>query len=174
MASAYMPKPLLPCHLGARCVQTCVRVVVMPEEERLAGLDGAFHEVIRAAHQLFVHIGHVELGLRVHIRTRRQRAGIFDCLLASRPQRGSVVGVVLVGGSGVNDVARTELREEISTLREVVFLRLLHGVEMIENAVELVEAMHGGQIFVAVTEMVLADLRGNVAMRLEQLGDRGI
>jgi hypothetical protein len=57
---------------------------------------------------------------------------------------------------------------------EVVFVRLLHGVEVVEDAVELVKAMHGGQILVAVTEMVLADLRGGVPMRLEQLGDRGV
>jgi hypothetical protein len=34
--------------------------------------------------------------------------------------------------------------------------------------------VHGGQEFVAVTEMVLTDLRRCVAQRLEELGDRRI
>jgi hypothetical protein len=42
---------------------------------------------------------------------------------------------------------------------------------MVEIAEEFVEAVHCGQKLVAVAEMVLTDLRGGVAMRLEQLGD---
>ena len=50
-------------------------------------------------------------------------------------------------------------------------LRLLLGVEVVERAEELVEAVRRGQMFVAVAEMVLAELAGDVALRLEQLGD---
>ena len=45
---------------------------------------------------------------------------------------------------------------------------------MIEVAEELVEAVHGRQKLVAVAEMVLAELAGRVAERLQQLGDRRI
>jgi hypothetical protein len=42
---------------------------------------------------------------------------------------------------------------------------------MVEDAVELVEAVHGGQVFVAVAEMVLADLRSGIAVGLEEFGN---
>jgi hypothetical protein len=38
-------------------------------------------------------------------------------------------------------------------------------------AEELVEAVHGRQIFVAVAEMVLTELAGRIADRLERFGD---
>lgn len=41
---------------------------------------------------------------------------------------------------------------------------------MVEVAEELVEAVHRGQVVVAVTEVVLAELRGPVAQRFEDLG----
>ena len=44
------------------------------------------------------------------------------------------------------------------------------GVQVIEVAEELVEAVHGGQEFVAIAEMVLAELPGRIALRLQQLG----
>ncbi len=53
-------------------------------------------------------------------------------------------------------------------------VRLFHGVEVIQNAVELVKAVDSRQIFVAVAEMVLPDLRPGVAMGLEQFGNRRI
>ena len=49
--------------------------------------------------------------------------------------------------------------------------RLVLGIQMIEVAEELVEAMHRGQEFVAVAKMVLAELPGRIALRLEQFGD---
>ena len=42
---------------------------------------------------------------------------------------------------------------------------------MVEVAEELVEAVHRRQELVAVAEMVLAELAGGVALRLEQLGE---
>jgi hypothetical protein len=45
---------------------------------------------------------------------------------------------------------------------------------MVEVAKKLVETMHGGQEFVAVAEMVLAELSGRVALWLEQFGNRRI
>ena len=56
-------------------------------------------------------------------------------------------------------------------LRVVGILRLFLGVEVIEVAEELVEAVHGRQVLVAVAEMVLAELPGRVAEGLHEIGD---
>ena len=53
-------------------------------------------------------------------------------------------------------------------------LRLLLGVQVVEVAEELVEAVRRRQVLVAVAEVVLAELAGGVAERLQQLGDRRI
>ena len=90
--------------------------------------------------------------------------------LPTRPQRGSLGGVVLVGRLAVQHAARAELLAEIREvlLRRVVgHLRLFFGVEVVQVAVELVEAVHGRQVLVAVAEMVLAELAGGVAVRLQ-------
>ena len=52
-------------------------------------------------------------------------------------------------------------------LRVVAVFRLLLGVEVVEIAEEFVEAVVGRQEFVLVAEMVLAELAGHVAERLE-------
>ena len=57
----------------------------------------------------------------------------------------------LVGGSTVEYPARAELGLELGILGIVRMLRLLLGVEVIEVAVELVEAVNRGQILVAIT-----------------------
>ena len=57
------------------------------------------------------------------------------------------------------------------SLRIVGVLRLLLGVQVVEVAEELVEAVHGGQDLVVVAQMVLAELAGGIALRLEELGD---
>ena len=77
-------------------------------------------------------------------------------------------------GLAVQHAARAELRAERRVLRIVRQLRLLLGVEVVEVAVELVEAVHGGQELVAVAQVVLAELAGGIAERLEQLGDRRV
>ena len=59
-------------------------------------------------------------------------------------------------------------------LRVVGILRLLLGVQVVEVAEELVEAVVRGQHLVAVAEVVLAELAGHVALRLEQRGDRRV
>ena len=59
-------------------------------------------------------------------------------------------------------------------LRIVGIFRLLFGVEVIEVAEELVEAMHCRQMLVAVAEVVLAELSGGVAEGFHHVGDRRI
>jgi hypothetical protein len=51
---------------------------------------------------------------------------------------------------------------------------LVLRVQVIEVAEELVEAVHRGQEFVAVPEMVLAELPADIALRLEQFGNRRV
>jgi xanthosine utilization system XapX-like protein len=63
------------------------------------------------------------------------------------------------------------LRPEVRILRIVGILGFLLGVQVIEVAEEHVEAVHRWQEFVAVAEMVLAELPSRVALRLEQLGN---
>ena len=83
-----------------------------------------------------------------------ERAGVLDAL-----------GAVLVRPR-VDDAARAEVLPEVGELllgRVVVVLRLLLGVEVVEVAEELVEAVRGRQELVAVAEVVLAELPGRVA-----------
>ena len=97
--------------------------------------------------------------------------------LPTRPKRGSSV-------SSSSSVAQEWMtprgRKRSLKLREVLGrrpvrqLRLLLGVEVVEVAEELVEAVHGRQELVHVAEVVLAELPGRVAERLEQLGDRRV
>ena len=68
---------------------------------------------------------------------------------------------------------RGELRlENVGIVLGIVRpFRLLLGIEVIEVAEEFVEAVLGRQILVAIAEMVLAELPGCIAERLERLGD---
>ena len=64
-----------------------------------------------------------------------------------------------------------ELLAELRILRIVRQLGFLLGVEVIEVAEELVEAVHRGQVLVAVAEVVLAELAGGIALRLQRRRD---
>ena len=88
-----------------------------------------------------------------------ERAGVLDRLPA------------LAVGDAVEHAARSELLLECRILGIVGQFRLFLGVQVIEVAEELVEAVHGRQVFIAIAEMVLAELAGGVAERLEQFGD---
>lgn len=57
---------------------------------------------------------------------------------------------------------------------EVEFLRFLLGVEVVEVAEPLIEAMHRGQKLVTITQMILAELRRGIPDRLEHLRQGGI
>src|SRR6478609_6364310 len=50
--------------------------------------------------------------------------------------------------------------------------RLFFGIEVVKIAEELIETMHGRQVFVEVAEVILAELPGGVSLLLEQIGDR--
>jgi len=141
---------------------------VEPEEER--GVSGclAVDEVEPVLEDLVVD--------RLHP-LPRERSRVLDALLADPAPAWLVGGVVLVRGPAVQDAARPEPLAEVREVlgrRVVRRLRVLLGVEVVEVAEELVEAVQRGQELVAVAQVVLAELPGGVAERLEQLRDRRI
>ena len=71
----------------------------------------------------------------------------------------------------MEDAAGSKRRLELRILGIVGKLRLFFGVQVIEIAEELVEAVHRRQEFVLVAEVVLAELTGGIAERLEHFGD---
>ena len=94
--------------------------------------------------------------------------------LPTLPKRGSTVGSSLSVALHLQHAARAELGAVGRVLRIVGQLRLLLGVEVVEVAEELVEAVDRRQRLVAVADVVLAELAGGVAEVLEQAADRGI
>ena len=107
----------------------------------------------------------------------RQRAGVFDLLLADaaelridrsdRPRRSPRRAARRAG--------RTSCVYSGFFWPGIVELfRLFFGVQVVEVAEPLVEAVHGRQELVAVAQVVLAELRGGVALRLEHFGQRRI
>ena len=126
---------------------------VPPQEEGLVLLLGLVHEAQRFLRELVVHRFHA---LDV------QRAGELDLLRAVRVR------------PGVEHAARRVFLLHFRVLEVVGVLRLLLGVQVVERAVKLVESVRGRQMLVAVPEVVLAELTGLVALRLQQLGDRHV
>ena len=141
---------------------------VHPDEERRVGIVCPTNEVLAGVGEFLVDGFHALLG---------QRPGVLDALLAAGAAP-AVFGVVeLVGRPGVDDPARPQLlveQRELVLRRPVRVLWLLLCVEVVQVAEELVEAVHGGQVLVLVPEVVLAELAGGVAVRLQQLGDRRV
>ena len=126
---------------------------VEPHEERSFGFVLALDEIDCGILEFAVAGFHPLLG---------ERAGILDTL-----------GAVAVG-PGVQHAARPEPLAEFGILGIVRLFGFLFGVEVVQVAEELVEAVHGGQVLVAVAEVVLAELAGGVALRLERGRDRRI
>ena len=123
---------------------------VVPEEERLVRLRLLFHPRHRPVGDLLVDGLHALLG---------QGSGVVDRLPA------------LAIGLAVEHAARAELLLELGILRVIGQFGFFLGVQVIEIAEEFVEAVHGREKFVAIAEVVLSELAGRVAERLEQFGD---
>ena len=83
---------------------------------------------------------------------------LVDRLHALAGQRAGVLDLAV--GGRLEHAARAELLAELGVLRIVGILGLLLGVEVVEVAEELVEAVRRGQELVAVAQVVLAELRG--------------
>ena len=70
----------------------------------------------------------------------------------------------------MHDVARANLRQKI--LRIIRVPRVLHRIEVIEIAPELIEPVDAWQELVLVSQVVLAELPGGVAQLLQRGRDR--
>ena len=133
---------------------------VEPDEERLVVALRLVDELERVVEDLVVHRLH-PLGV--------ERAGVLDLLLADLAPARLFGRVVLVGRPAMDHVARADLVLQLG--RVGVEGRVLHRVEVVEVAEELVEPVDRGQELVEVAQVVLAELAGGVAHRLEGRGD---
>ena len=130
---------------------------VEPDEERLVAL---------------AHLVQVFQRLVEHFRVKSfhalasQLAVLFDLLFADAAKDGIHRRIVHIGRPRVQNVARTILREVGGVFLAGVseLLRLLLCIEVIEIAIPLVEAVDGGQELIAVAQVILAELRGRIAL----------
>ena len=168
MPSASTPSPVLPTEFGLQMGEDVHPGRIEPDEERLLVLVGAVDEVERSVEELPVHGLHPLLG---------DRASVLALLLAPRSEARVVAGGLGRGRHAFKHAARAEILGEVRILRRLRIVRvfgLFLGVEVIEVAEELVEAVHGRQELVAVAEVVLAELAGHVALGFEQFGERRV
>ena len=134
---------------------------VEPDEERLLVGARLVDELQRVVEDFVVDRLH-PLGI--------ERAGVLDPLLADLAPARLFGGIVAIRGPGMDHVARAD--HVLQRLRIVPMRRVLHRVQMVEVAEELIEPVHGRQEFVEIAEMVLAELAGGVSHGLEDLRDR--
>jgi hypothetical protein len=136
---------------------------VEPDEEGLVLLLRALHEGDRPRDDL----RRIELLHALH----RERPGVLDCLSANAAEPRILGRVIGAARERMQHAARAKLLgERLGTagvgLGErliVAILLLLLRVQVVEIAEELVEAVGGRQMLVAVTEMILAEVAGAVA-----------
>src|SRR5215813_8730245 len=100
---------------------------------------------------------------------RRQRAFVDDFLLADLAPAWVDRRVVHIAGHGGHQVARSDFIQESRWV--VAMERVLHRIEMVQVAPELVEAVHRRQEFVQVAQMVFAELTGRISHRFENVRD---
>ena len=126
---------------------------VEPHEEGLPRCHGITDEALGLDYELFVAVLHPLLG---------QRPGIFDPL-----------GAISIGPA-VQDTTGAKVLLKVRKVFRVGIIPLLRfflGIEVIQVAEELIEAVHRRQMLILVAEVVLAELAGAVAEGLEQAGD---
>ena len=155
----------IPRSLSATWVRKCICVPLHHTKNGLPAFTGRSMKSKRRRRGFVVDRLHALLG---------QWAGVFDRLLADLAEARIDGRIVDVGRLGAQHAARAELLTERRVLRIVLVLGLLLGVQMVEIAEELVEAVQRRQELVLVAEMVLAELPGGIAERLEQRRDGGV
>src|SRR6185436_7800529 len=136
---------------GLVCVRRCMWVKLT---HRKTGLPAAFCRFRKSTERSAKSSSQVSIRFLV-----RGPVSLMVCL-PTLPKRGSTVGSSL------------SLALQSRTPRGPKFAKqfgFLGGVEVVERAVELVEAVHGRQMLIAVAEVVLAELGGGVPLGLEQL-----
>ena len=114
--------PLLPLCSSAGCVRKCMAVVLNQRKKGLSALCASSRKCRACDHHLVVDGLHPLL---------RQRPGVLDLLPA------------LAVGPAVQHASRPEPLPELGVLRVVRILGFFLGVEVVEVAEELVEAVHG-------------------------------
>ena len=140
-------------------------VVLSQTKNGLPASFGLLHELLRRRNEFVVAGLHALLG---------ERAGVGHSLLADLAPARLLGRVVHVGRPGMHHPARPE---SIAEVREILFVGIVRhfglffGVEMIEVAEELVEAVVGRKHAVEIAEVVLAELAGRIALVLEAGGD---
>ena len=144
-----MPSPVLPSTPLGEVGEDVHLGRVPPEEEGLVVLRRALHEVHRLRVDFLVD--------RLHA-LARQRSSVRDAAIAE----------------AVNDPAWPESCLERWILGIVGVLGFLLGIEVIEVAEELIEAVRGRQHVISVAKMVLSELPRCIALRLEQRGERRV
>ena len=112
---------------------------VEPDEEGLVRFGRAIHEVECAVDEFLVDGLHPLLS---------EGAGVFDLAVRIR----------------VDDAARAELFAEARIFRVVLVFGFLFGVQVIEVAVELVEAVVRREKLIFVAEVILAELARGITL----------
>jgi hypothetical protein len=141
---------------------------VDPREPRRAGSVLTTDEVFGSVHEFVVAGLHAFLG---------QGTGVLDALPADPTPARLFRRIILLGRPTVKNPAWAKtLAEpwEVLGWRVVRKLRLLLRVEVVQVAVELVEAMHRRQELIEIPKVVLTELAGRMAEWLEQLRDGGL
>ena len=151
----------LPAPSQAEVLRACMGAEVHmggvePHEEGFAGGHRIADETLGFGHELLIGRFHPLLG---------ERTSVLDALaaVAIGPAMQHTAGTVVLAEVG-----------EILWLGVIAQLRLLFRIEVVEVAEKLVKAVHRRQMLIAVTEMVLAELAGAVAERLQQRRDGGV
>ena len=142
-----------------------MRVALNQQKKGLPACLLALHVVDGRGGSLVVDRFHPFLG---------ERAGVLDGLLADLAKPRIDGRVVLVSRLALEHAARAELVRYSRVLRIVGQLGLFLGIKVIKVAEELVETVHCRQRWVAVADVVLAELPGAVAEALEQSADGGV
>ena len=122
---------------------------VVPEEERLAVLGAAVEKVQRIGENLVVEGFHALGGQRT--------------LVFRRPVR-----------RAGDHAARIEFLAELRIGRPIRVFQVLVGVEVIEVAEKLVEAVPVRQMLFEIAKVILAELRRGVALGLQDFGERDV
>ena len=114
-----------------------------------------------------MHVRHVR-----HVRERRQRTFIDDPLLADLAPPRHFGRVIPIGCVGVDQAARTVGVVELLVDGERIPIRIRHSVEVVQISKKFIEAVQGRKEFVQVSKVVLAELPGGIALRLQSGGQR--
>src|SRR6185436_3381637 len=96
----------------------------------------------------------------------RQRPGILDLLLADLAEARILSLIILVRCLAFEDAARAPTLSERRVFRIIGQLGLFFGIEVIEVAEELVEAIDGWQRIVTVADVVLSKLPRRISQAL--------